>query len=283
VTVASLAPYSKPKRRLLNRKVVKFATSPGSYIYAPITGRLSVVNGVVNIENEKGFRHTLTNVKLNKRGMVNAGERIGTARKKTVIYTRHYRNKIVDAMPPVERNDGPRAKKFMPGVKTVGHNGEAGVMGPGDERKAVWHTSESGNDVRSIFGVADWVKQQESEYTIAWNPYTGQFLQFFPADVGARSVMNGYTIAANRHGKVCIQICVIGRAANEPLSKSPMKGRRELMEWLDSWGIPRVDITDNNRSIKEWQKSGHTTHSSAPKPNDHTDPGKIDFKKLFAP
>lgn len=281
--MCSPVPYSKPKRRLLNKFVVKFATAPGSFVYSPIHGKVTSVRGVVHIENEKGFFHTLTGVKLNSRGQVRAGDRIGIATGRKVIYTRYFRNKIIDAMPAVERNDGPKPKKYMPGVRDVGHHGEAGIMGPGNERKVVWHTSESGNDDQAIFGVAEWVKSQGSEYTIAWNPYTGQFLQFFPADVGARAVMNGYSIPANRHGKVCIQVCVIGRGANSPLSKSPMKGRRRLMEWLDSWGIPREDITNNSRSVDAWTRDGHTTHRSAPKPNDHTDPGKINFKKLFAP
>jgi len=281
--MASPAPYSKPKRRLVNRNTVKFATAPGSFIYAPADGKAYMANGGIVLKTEGGAIHTLTNTKLGKPGKYAAGERIGTATANSMVYTRRVNHKIVDAMVAVQRNDGPKPKLFMPGAEKVGHNGEAGEMGPGTELKLVWHTSESGNDSRSIYGVADWVKRQQSEYTIAWNPYTGQFVQFFPANVGARAVMNGYNIAANRHGKICIQVCVIGRAANAPLVKSPMKGRRELMEWLDSWGVPRKDITNNERSVVAWTRSGHSTHRSAPKPNDHTDPGPIDFKKLFAP
>ena len=281
--MCSPVPYSKPKRRLLDNNVLKFATAPGSFIYSPIKGTVTSRGGVVHIQNDKGCFHMLTNVKLTKRGKVEAGERIGRATKRTVIYTRYFRNKIIDAMPAVERNDAPAPKKFMPGAKQVGHSGDTGVMGPGTERKVVWHTSESGNDSRAIDGVADWVKHVEGEYTLLWNPYTGQISQMMAADVGAAAVMNGYTIPANRHGKVCIQVCVIGRAADAPLSKSPMKNRRYVMEWLDSWGIPRKDITNNNRSVDAWTKSGHTTHRSAPKPNDHTDPGNINWRKLFAP
>lgn len=281
--MASPVPYSQPKRRLIDNKTLKFRTAPGSFVYAPQTGKAYQTKGGVVIKSDNGIMHLLSDVKLSKPGVYSAGERLGRATSHKVIYTRKEHHEVIDAMPPVKHNNGPRPKKYMPGVKNVGHNGEAGQMGPGDERKAVWHTSESGNDKNAIYGVASWVKQQQSEYTIAWNPYTGQMLQFFPADVGARAVMNGYTIPANRHGKICIQICVIGRAANEPLVKSPMKGRRELMEWLDSWGIPRRNITNNDRSPAMWTKSGHTTHRSAPKPNDHTDPGPIDWKKLFAP
>lgn len=283
MTVASPVPYSTAKRRLLNKKTVKFVTAPGSFVYAPATGKAYQAKGGVVLKDENGKVHALSNVKLSKPGKYSAGERMGKATAKSVTYSKKSGKAYDDAMLAVKHDNGPAPKKFMPGVKTVGHNGEAGEMGPGSERKVVWHTSESGNDSAAIDGVVNWVKQQQSEYTIAWNPYTGQFRQFFPADVGARSVMNGYSIPANRHGKVCIQVCVIGRAANAPLVKSPMKGRRELMEWLDSWGVPRKDITNNDRSGPAWMKDGHTTHRSAPRPNDHTDPGPIDFKKLFAP
>lgn len=281
--MASPVPYSTPRRRLLNKKVVKFATANGSFVYAPASGRLYPAKNGVIIKTEGGFLHTLSNVEATKPGKYIAGERIGRARGKSVIYTkRNKKDGIVDAMPVVLREDGPDPKPWMPSATKKPSSG-AGEMGPGDERKAVWHTSESGNDSNAIHGVVNWVKQQSSEYTIAWNPYTGQLVQMFPATGGARAVMNGYTIPANRHGKICIQVCVIGRAANAPLVKSPMKGRRELMEWLDSWGIPRKDITNPNRSVPAWTRNGHTTHRSAPKPNDHTDPGPIDFKKLFAP
>lgn len=280
--MASPAPYSQPKRRIVNRNTVKFATAPGSFIYAPADGKAYQTAGGIVLKTNKGFMHLLSNTKLNKPGKYSAGERMGVATKGSVVYTRRNLKEIIDAMPVVLRKDGPKPKEWMPKAEKKPSDG-AGVMGPGNELKVVWHTSESGNDSRSIYGVVDWVKRQSSEYTIAWNPYTGQLVQMFPANKGARAVMNGYTIPANRHGKICIQVCVIGRAANAPLVKSPMKGRRELMEWLDSWGVPRKDITNNSRDVEAWKKSGHTTHKSAPKPNDHTDPGPIDFKKLFAP
>ncbi len=281
--MASPVPYSKPNRRLINKNTVKFKTAKGSFVYAPADGRLySAKNGVV-IKTENGFYHLLSDVEAIKPGKYSAGERVGRARGGSVVYTRKNHKETIDAMPVVLRKDGPNPKLFMPGAKKVGHSGEAGEMGPGNEVKVVWHTSESGNDAKAIYGVAEWVKRQQSEYTIAWNPYTGQFVQFFPANAGARAVMNGYNIAANRHGKICIQVCVIGRAANAPLVKSPMKGRRELMEWIDSFGIPRKATINNDRSVAAWTQSGHTTHRSAPKPNDHTDPGPINFNKLFAP
>lgn len=282
--MSSPAPYSKAKRRLVDRLTVRLATAPGSFIYAPHGGVAAVKGRDVVITTSAGWKHILRGVKLKKKGTVRTGDRIGVATGRRIIYKRLSKSgRVVDALSVCNRDDAPKGPKWMRNVKRMPSK-NWGVMGPGEERKAVWHTSESGNDSSAVFGVVNWVKKVESEYTIVWNPYTGQLIQIYPAHVGARSVKNGWTVPANRHGKVCIQICVIGRAANAPLSKSPMKGRRRLMEWLDSWGIPRVDITRSDRDVHTWtSRSGHTTHRSAPRPNDHTDPGPIDFKKLFAP
>lgn len=281
--MASPAPYSKPKRRIFNRKTLKFSTRKGSFIYAPVPGKLIWAKGGVVIKTESGSVHTISGVTGSRMKRVKAGERIGKATGNSIVYTKRDHKTIVDAMPVVLRPSGLKPERWMPGVKQIHASGDAGVMGPGNEVKVVWHTSESGNDHNAIYGVAAWVKQQQSEYTICWNPYTGQFIQLFPAEVGARAVMNGYSLPANRHGKICIQVCVIGRGANAPLAKSPMKGRRELMEWLDSWGVPRDVITSDARSIARWKMSGHTTHRSAPRPNDHTDPGRVNWQKLLAP
>jgi LysM domain len=55
------------------------------------------------------------------------------------------------------------------------------------------------------------------------------------------------------------------------------------MDWLRSFGIPDVfpsGVADN-RDRQTWQKAGHFTHAVTPD-NDHTDPGLIDPKQLFA-
>ena len=85
----------------------------------------------------------------------------------------------------------------------------------------------------------------------------------------------------NRVGNIRIQVCVIGRANDNPLVTSPLKGWEKLRLWLRSWGIPEVDARDWARSRDAWFRSGHTDHRSAPG-NDHYDPGRIDFDLLFA-
>ena len=55
------------------------------------------------------------------------------------------------------------------------------------------------------------------------------------------------------------------------------------MDWLRSFGIPDVFQSGvaGNRDRQTWQKAGHFTHAVNPD-NDHTDPGLIDPKRLFA-
>jgi hypothetical protein len=157
-----------------------------------------------------------------------------------------------------------------------------GEMTGATSRKVVWHTSES--DPGSIEGVANWVQQQRIQYTLLWDPSTGEVIQLLPADVGARSMMNDGWWPTNRFGKVCIQICVIGRASNHPLKRGrKLKGRRKLLRWMDSWGVPRKAIQHKwppSRSQYLWKQSGHTTHAAAPG-NDHTDPGDVDWGWLL--
>lgn len=281
--MANIAPYARYRRKILNRKSLRFKTATGSYIYAPARGKAIQKGKDVIIRTDKKFVHFITDVHLVHAGHVEAGARIGSARGRKVIYSRYSPSgKQLDAKVAVDRKNGLRPTPWMPNVTRKPAHGPAGEMGPGDERVAVWHTSESDNGPDAIYGVVDWVRAKESEYTLVWNTYTGQKIQLFPAHVGARAMLNDGSYPVNRHGKIRIQICVVGRAADAPLKNSPLRGRRDIMAWLDDWGIPRKSTINHSRSRTAWERSGHTDHKSAPG-NDHVDPGKIDFKKLFAP
>jgi len=157
-----------------------------------------------------------------------------------------------------------------------------GEMTGGNELAAVWHTTESGPG--TIVGVAKWVQQQQSQYTILIDKTTGQMIQFFPADKGARAVKNDGDFPTNRHGKIRVQIGVVGRAADGPLTGGADKSMKVLMKWLSDLGVPEVFAVDPNdpvRSRRKWGRSGHHTHSSCPG-NDHVDPGKINRRWLFS-
>lgn len=157
---------------------------------------------------------------------------------------------------------------------------QGGTMDGKPGRHVVWHTSESGNGPGAIRGVANWVKQQRSEYHLLWNPWTGEFLQLIAASQSARALKNDGGYRTNRQGQLRVQVCIVGRTADKPLAGgSPLKRWPELRAWLADLGIPEIGRT-GSRSRALWEQPGHHRHADAPG-NDHTDPGPIQFDLLF--
>lgn len=289
--MCSPVPYSRPKSGFLNSLTTKFRTKKGSFIYAPNKGRVIATETGLVLITKNNYRHVLSNVSvINNGSTAEAGERIGYARGRSVRYKRFSpNNKQIETLSVIERdNNSIKPTDFFHAASKRIPTEKGGIMGPGNEVKVVWHTSES-DPASGIGPVADWVQLKKSQYTLIWNPYEKdrrkRFLQFYPAGAGARALKNAGTYATNRHGKLCIQICVIGRKNDAPLSKSPLYGRRELMEWLDRHGVPRKLTYDQGNPLRNrtnWEKSGHTAHVACPG-NDHTDPGLINTRKLFGP
>jgi len=281
--------YAKPKRGVVYRNTVNFYKVKGGRVYAPASGKVKQEGKDVVVKQKDGRKHTLTNVKLRKSKSgksVSSGAWIGKAVKSKVKYKVFGSNgKQKDAMKVVQKKDG-KQPKWMNVKKVLGATiGE--MNGGGNERKVVWHTTESGNSESAIDGVANYIVSKDISYHILYNPWTGQFRQMYAADVPARSVGNAYNpyMANNRHGEICIQVSIVGKASQKPLDGgSPMKNRRKLMQFLDQWEIPRKNISDTkNHSRSQWVKSGHTTHGSAPDNWDRTDPGPVNWSKLLAP
>lgn len=118
---------------------------------------------------------------------------------------------------------------------------------------------------------------------LLWDPFTGRVIQYYPATVGSRALA-----AWNEDGRVHVQIEVLfspgavrqGRTyAN--LADTPLVGFAQLVQWLDSLGIPRAWPMgtpppigrSGSRDIATWNtRGGHYGHSQVPG-NDHTDPG----------
>jgi len=116
-----------------------------------------------------------------------------------------------------------------------------------------------------------------------WDPFTGQVEQYYPANVGARALK-----VWNEDGARHIQIEVLfSRGAYRngkqfwTLADTPLKGFTQIVQWLDSHGIPRTWPMgptppigqSGTRSVTVWNsKGGHYGHSQVPG-NDHTDPG----------
>jgi uncharacterized membrane protein len=122
---------------------------------------------------------------------------------------------------------------------------------------------------------------------ILWDPFTGRFTQFVPADSRSKSLVDkaGGT-RTNRAGSVVIQVealffpyCQVGGKTYPRLVDTPCLGWDRLHAWVHSWGVPDlwpmgrpVDFT-SHRSEATWEKvGGWYGHSQVPE-NDHQDPG----------
>jgi hypothetical protein len=119
---------------------------------------------------------------------------------------------------------------------------------------------------------------------ILWDPFTGRFTQFVPANSRSKSLVDlaGGT-RTNRAGSVVIQIealffpyCRAGKAVYPRLADTPCKGWDQLHAWLKSWGIP--DAWPNGRPENctrdehTWEtKAGYYPHKGTPE-NQHDDP-----------
>lgn len=274
--MANPAPYSKPRRSKLNRKTVVCKTAKGSRVYAPAGGVVKATKSGVVVVTKKGVMHRIRNVTVRpkKRGQkVKAGAWIAKANGNRLRYKRIAANGAQwDAMPIAKKDNNKKSGNWMPGVTRMPNSGGGDMSSaPGSERKVVWHTTESDHKAGVINSVARYTTSKLISYHVLWNPATGEFVQTYPADVAARSLMNAPGLATNRHGQVCIQISIVGRGSERPLKRGRvLKGRRKLLEWLDGHGIPRDVITSDSRSVSQFTKSGHTNHRSAPG-NDHTD------------
>lgn len=121
---------------------------------------------------------------------------------------------------------------------------------------------------------------------ILWDPFTGQFAQFFPAWSRSLSVLNGPNgEQTNRYGKFVIQIEAVffphteynGKVYAE-LVDTPCIGWDKLHAWIKSLGIPDEwpsgypHGSGDSRSLSNFEnKAGWFGHSQVPW-NDHIDP-----------
>jgi hypothetical protein len=122
---------------------------------------------------------------------------------------------------------------------------------------------------------------------ILWDPFTGRFTQFLPADSRSKSLADsaGGT-RTNRAGSVVIQVetlffpyCRWNGKTYARLVDTPCKGWAELLAWVRSWGVPDtwpmgrpVDFTAHRSEIVWANQGGWYAHAHVPE-NDHQDPG----------
>lgn len=152
--------------------------------------------------------------------------------------------------------------------------------------RVTWHITsdvDPGKTQPAFAGVSAYLKNAGYCPTLMWDPFTGHIEQYYPANVGARALK-----VWNEDGARHIQIEVLfSRGAYRngkqywTLADTPLKGFTQIVQWLDSHGIPRTWPMgptppigqSGTRSVAVWNtKAGHYGHSQVPG-NDHTDPG----------
>jgi hypothetical protein len=153
--------------------------------------------------------------------------------------------------------------------------------------RAVWHITwdalRPDGTQPDFNAVSDYLKRVAYYPTIMWNPFTGHIEQFIPASQSARAL-----VAWNEDGRVNIQVeafftpgCVVDGVKYATLADTPCVGLETILQWMDSFGIPRVwplgspQWQGNSRDANVWNtQGGHYGHCNVPD-NTHTDPGPM--------
>jgi hypothetical protein len=187
----------------------------------------------------------------------------------------------------------------MPGIRYVRAGADGGPLKGGAPR-VVWHVLEADPQRLSARSAAQRLDQGGYPSHLVWNPHNGEIIQLIPIIRAARALSSadGPGLAGwpgnardgnvNAEGRVCAQICVVAQA-DAPFTEGPMVGRREILTWLDSWGIPRSwpagrpapfpECHATVRSRRLWARGGHFGASQVPGLT-VTGPGAINPERL---
>jgi len=160
--------------------------------------------------------------------------------------------------------------------------------------RVVWHTIESPTGAPMFRSMSDYLLTQSVWPQVLYDPETDSLGQFCALDQSGRALRNAGSTRTNRTGRVCIQIEVLGRAAQPFTEQStwrPGPNFRALMAAIRSWGVPdewpagrpqAYPGDHDDRDLATWLNcGGHYGHSQVPG-NDHGDPGRIDPARLWA-
>lgn len=182
---------------------------------------------------------------------------------------------------------------WIPEARRLTPSAPGGTITSTAPPRVVWHTTEAPSGKPVMFGrMHDVLTDKSAEPHILIDPITDELGQYFPLNTSGRALRNDTDgTRNNRVGRVCIQIEVIGYAAN-PFTNTwkPGPNWHALMRAVRSWGIPDALPAGpppkypgpSNRPRDTWRtRGGHYSHANIPG-NDHGDPGAISMSKIFA-
>jgi hypothetical protein len=201
----------------------------------------------------------------------------------------------------------------MPGAARTRAASDGGALKGGAPR-TVWQALGSDPRVVTARSASQRLLDFGRPSHLVWNPLDGEIVQLIPITRAARSLgwpegpdelprfragwpqqacppelpADGPPSEINREGRLCVQICVVAFAW-EPFTSGPMTGLQEILDWLDSWHMPRTwpagrpapyphgHATFRNR--RQWSRGGHFGASQVPEWT-ATGPGAVDVSRL---
>jgi hypothetical protein len=187
----------------------------------------------------------------------------------------------------------------MPEARCVRAATDGGALKGGAPR-VVWQTLRVDPRLVSAHSAAQRLDQVGRPCHLVWNPLTGEIVQLIPilragCSLGGVDGLDHVRCAAadhltrvNTEGRLCVQVSVVAFPW-EPFTRGPMVGLDGILEWLDSWHIPRrwpagspepfAHAHATPRSRRLWARGGHYGGSQVPECAT-ADPGAVDVEKL---
>ena len=206
---------------------------------------------------------------------------------------------------------------WMPGAGHLRTAADGGHLRGGAPR-VVWQALGADPAVTSAKSAAQRLTDLGRAGHLIWNPLYGEIIQLVSvlragrllgrpeglaqlmpgcaADSGARPAsaepaQPDWLAGVNSEGRLCVQVCVVANAW-DPFTAGPMTGLPGILDWLDSWGIPRqwpagppVAYPPGQAgcgSRRLWAVGGHFGASQVPG-WPAAGPGEIDIDRLTGP
>jgi hypothetical protein len=192
---------------------------------------------------------------------------------------------------------------WMPGATRIWSASDGGPLNGGAPR-VVWQTLGADPRTASARSAAHRLDRAGRPSHLVWNPLQGEVVQLvpilragrllgLPEDLGElvpepRRPGGDELAEVNAEGRLCVQISVVGFDW-EPFTSWPMSGLEQILDWLDSWGIPRrwpagppLPFPHGRAacgSRRLWARGGHFGASQVPGLTT-AGPGGIDIEQL---
>ena len=190
------------------------------------------------------------------------------------------------------------ADAWMPGARCIRAETDGGQLGGGAPR-VVWLTLGAYPHVVSAWSAAQRLIAENRPCHLVWDPRTGDIAQLLPIVRAGCALGTPENLdyapdrvpypwpQVNHEGRLCVQIGVLA-SPREPFTGYQMIGLGEILDWLDSWRIPRrwpagapapYRQAGRLRSRALWAQGGHFGASQVPD-CDSIGPGGIDIDQL---